>query len=321
MAATNLSRLRSEAASRVRNSGITDAQWNIWANHTQDYICGNVDFPHLIHRVPLSTVDSQRVYFMDDFIPGTIDSIVDETNSQVLVQEDEETLLIWDNERDDTGSVTHYSLDGVTNYEDQPSAASTIDIVSSSASDTTQKVRIKGVVGGAINYELLTLNGTSTVTGTLSFSEVLQITKDNTTVGAITVSDTTGSDTLALIPRFRYASEYQRINFYPVPDGVATLSVRGYRRPLDLINDEDIPDLPENFHELVILGMQARAHEYLFDFKRSNELMTIMDARIDKFVRQSSNRIAKITRIKGRPRSMSIEVGRFPPEYENRQWV
>jgi hypothetical protein len=280
-------------------------------------VASKFSFDHLWYKHSFSTVASTRSYYVDEFLPNGIRFLFDETNNTELVQKDEKDMVSLDPDLDETGTPSYYSLTGLTTYQGQPSSASTITIVSGSASDTTQKVRIKGLVSSAQNYELLTLNGTTTVAGTLSFSEVTQISKDNTTTGAITVTDTSGSTTLAVIPRFKYASEYQEINFYHIPDDTYTIAVHGMRRPLDMVNSEDLPDLPEMFHEILVTGMLIRGHAYLFDIQRSNELQQIFNAKIAELGAKFANKGGYIPRLQGRQRGPVIEVGRLPWNYQH----
>lgn len=43
-----------------------------------------------------------------------------------------------------------------------------------------------------------------------------------------------------------------QIQLYPIPDGVYAISVRAYRRLVDMVNDTDISGIPEAFQELLI---------------------------------------------------------------------
>lgn len=317
MAEMNLSRLQDEAGTRIRNSAITDAQWTIWLNEAQSEVASKVDLAHLEHETTFSTTSATRVYYLDEFLPNSILSVVDQTNDQNLSIIDEKRIEVIDQDKDDSGSPVYYSLLGSSGVEGQPSAASTITIVSASASDTTQRVRIRGIVSSVQNYELLSLNGVTSVAGSLSFSSVTSITKDAVTVGRIQVTSTTGSTTLALIPRARFSVEYQKIGLWPVPNATLTIMVRGLRRPLDLVNAEDIPDLPETFHELVLIGALSRGHQYLYDFQRSNELVALFNAKIEDLKKKQANKFEMIHRLDGRPPTQIRKrtYGRLPPDY------
>lgn len=77
----------------------------------------------------------------------------------------------------------------------QPTSASVLSISSGDASDVTQKVRIWGIAGGQEVTEVKTLNGTTAVTTSNSFTRVDRISKDGDTVGTITVTANSGAVT------------------------------------------------------------------------------------------------------------------------------
>ena len=87
------------------------------------------------------------------------------------------------------GTKTEAGLDGEITA--QPSGASVMSVVSSDASDTSQQIVIYGMdsAGTALTSETLNLNGTTTVTGTTSFSAILGARIIGTTAGTITMQD------------------------------------------------------------------------------------------------------------------------------------
>ncbi|MBU1778030.1 MAG: hypothetical protein KJ899_15500 [Gammaproteobacteria bacterium] len=142
---------------------------------------------------------------------------------------------------DDTGSPTNFYNLADSPVLAQPAAAGTITVVSSSASDvhvaaTPLVVRIYGTVSDVMTYENFNLNGTTNVTGSLSFSEISQISKP-ITVGRITVSR--ASTELGTIPSWAYQGQYRRIRIYPIPDDTYTVYVDGLRRFPRLTSDYD----------------------------------------------------------------------------------
>lgn len=311
----NLDRLLSEAGQRLRNQGISDAQLTIWANNAVEEIASRARFTHLFSDEEVTTEANLRTYYLRDIMHGQITLIVDETSEQEVYPKDERELIRMDLNRDDTGDPCYYSVTGVEQFERQLSSASTITVVSSDSGDTTQKVRIRGVVGGAEDYELLSLNGATNVTGTKSFTEIRGISKDAVTDGKVTVTD--GTNTLAVIPRSRFSQEYQEFNLTPVPDAAYSLRVFGYRRPMDMVNDEDVPEIPESFHELILMGIQKRGHEYLYDFNRANELMAIMLQKEKDLVSRINNPSPNVRFVRGwiKDKGLTRLPGRLPPEY------
>lgn len=77
-------------------------------------------------------------------------------------------------------------------------ATDTVQVLSSNAGDTTQTITVTGrQASGIISADVLTLNGTTAVTGSTSFERILKAVKSATTTGTITLRRTTGGTTIA----------------------------------------------------------------------------------------------------------------------------
>ena len=147
---------------------------------------------------------------------------------------------------DDTGDPINFMYRTRTPVATQPAAATTIRILSSSATDTGTaigKVRIEGTVGGENDFEELTLNGTSNVDGTKSFTEILEITKPKT-VGRISIKQTDGT-VLGSIAPWDQQGHYKRIEILPNPDESVTVTLLCTRKFMDLVSDDDSILIPE----------------------------------------------------------------------------
>jgi len=138
---------------------------------------------------------------------------------------------------DDTGAdPTHFWNLPDAPVQAQPSSASVITVVSDDASDTTGTVRVFGTVSDYETYEDLDLNGTSDVSGVLSFSEIKAISKPETE-GRITVS--AGATTLGTLAPWTDRGAYRRIRIYPEPTGTVTAYVEALRTFPRLTSDHD----------------------------------------------------------------------------------
>lgn len=118
----------------------------------------------------------------------------------------------------------------------QPAAAGAVTVVSASSTDTSLVVRVWGVSSGVQAYESLTLNGTTPVVGSTSFSEILGISKPLTT-GRVTV--TMGGSTAGTLAPWDYAGAYRRVRLCPIPTAATTLYIEGTRRFPRLTDDGD----------------------------------------------------------------------------------
>ena len=161
-----------------------------------------------------------------------------------------------------SGTARRYYQYGIFGSQAKPASTGVLGVVSSVTSDATNRyVRISGF-DGSNNYrsETVTLNGTTEVNTTISFSSsypIEAISKDNedgsAITGEITVTDS-GSNTLAIIPVDMDAVNYRWIEMYPTPDDVRALTVRCVMRKTPLVNDLDWPQFDEDYHGLLVSG-------------------------------------------------------------------
>jgi|1_EtaG_2_1085319.scaffolds.fasta_scaffold00841_10 hypothetical protein len=313
----NLSTLRSELGQKIKNTSVSNARRDRWLNLSQDDIASEMDPDHLIVNSTFSTVADTRKYYLD-YEFNKILSIVDETNDLTLRQAMEPELESVDPSREDSGSPFLYSVFGYEWVTGQPTSASVITVVSNSGSDTTQKVRINGLVNGVEDTELLTLNGLTDVNGTKSFTEVFTIAKDETTVGMVTVTSNAAAVTIAQLGHAELAGPRQGVHLFPVPDSALTLRVRGIRRPREMLNTEDYPDFPETFHELVLIGAAVRGHRDLMRPSIAKETHdNEYEPMLKKLQKQMGNKRGRQSSvIRGvNPSLARIDPGRLPPEF------
>lgn len=151
----------------------------------------------------------------------------------------------------------------------QPTAASVVTVVSTSASDTSTTVTIRGVVSGIERYETITLNGTTPAVGTLSFTSISAISKD-ATVGAVTV--TCNSQTVASIDPERKVVRYKIIRFMPIPATATTVTIPYHIQPLPLTQDDDIPVI--DIDDCLEAGARADGWRY----KRQGQKASVEEA-------------------------------------------
>jgi len=141
----------------------------------------------------------------------------------------------------------------------QPAAATTLEVLSTSASDTTQAVRIKGIVNGEEDVEELTLNGTSAVESSKSFGEIRRVFKESTT-GRVTVRET-GGDDLAIMDPWDDRSAYRRLQLVPQPTEATGVVVIASRRFERLVSDNDVL-LPDNASTCILEFLVAELQRW-----------------------------------------------------------
>lgn len=155
-----------------------------------------------------------------------------------------------------------YSL-GVRGVQKFPAANGTLSVVSSSTADSgsSYQIRITGFNAvGTLVTELVTMNGTSSVATSNSYSATLgveRITKAPASgyafTGNVTVTDSSSS-TISILPVWWMSPDYEWIEFQPIPDAAVTYTTRVEMRKPPLVNDSDWPEFDQEFHDLLIWG-------------------------------------------------------------------
>lgn len=163
-----------------------------------------------------------------------------------------------------TGNPQYYRLWEEEGVSTRLATDGTVDIVSSSTSDTSSfKVTVSGYdTNGARISENYSLNGTTKVSGTITFDAgfPLFISKSANTTGDITV--TTGSTTLLVLGRQERSPRFKCIGLYPIPSSAITMLLEYFGRIKELINDTDVPNIPNEWHWLIKDGALSKIYQF-----------------------------------------------------------
>ena len=184
----------------------------------------------------------------------------------------------------------------------QPTSTSTLSIVSSSASDSTQTVAIKYLDSNGIEtYETVTLTGTTPVVTSGSAVEVLSISKSASTVGRITVTANAGAVTVAVLAPADLAYFENVVRFHYTPNGVVTIKMPYIRRPYPLFNDYDQPII--DCADIIELGATAMAWRYKRQFSKAQEYERLYNVAFDTFVWDKENSFNQVKHTLPKPYS------------------
>lgn len=175
-----------------------------------------------------------------------------------------------------------FSLTGVARVLNQPAAAGAVTVATTGGSESSSNsVVIRGIVDGEEREETLSSGSAwSSLSGSLSFSQILDITKVGTT-WTRTITVTVGSTTILSLLSTEFGKQYRQFELLLSPTTSATILYRFYQRPRTLSRDNDIPQVPVEFEDILVydtlLNMQGYARHTpdelgLFQ-TRHNELM------------------------------------------------
>jgi hypothetical protein len=164
-----------------------------------------------------------------------------------------------------TGTPDAFVPTGFQAVSVQPTAATGIWGVSTSAADTTQSVKVETVRTGGVPFSsALTLNGLTRVQlGTATDHE--QVTKFYVSAvgaGDIKLFDAAASgNELGKIPIGLTFARYYAFLLAPTPAAAITYYVEGERPLPDMANGTDEPPFPARFHRVLIDGALCREYE------------------------------------------------------------
>ena len=140
--------------------------------------------------------------------------------------------------------------------------AEKVRIKSSSAADSGEKfnVRVTGLSGGVLITETLQMNGTTNVVSANDYaaSGIERVTKvaasGSSWTGFLTFSGNTSSTTFSEIPVWWDSPTYLWYEWWPQPTATTAYTVRAIMRKPDLVNDEDWPEVSDEFHNVIVWG-------------------------------------------------------------------
>ena len=142
-----------------------------------------------------------------------------------------------------TGLVTGFSYLGEVGCNVQPASAGVLNVVSDSASDGAAfNILIQGVVTSERQFEEFTLNGTTAVTGSKSFSQVDRISGLAGRTGVITIKQ--GATILDTLGPQEDTIRRKRLKMVLIPSAATAFTAEGYQRFVPMSRDNDVPPIP-----------------------------------------------------------------------------
>jgi hypothetical protein len=153
------------------------------------------------------------------------------------------------------GSARNFVFWGHSPVLAQPTSASVITFVSDSALDTgtDYEVVVKGInTSNELIAEKVALTGLTPVATTNTFTKILAIVKERVLTGTLTATANTGTVTVLRLSGDEFGRQYRQLWLPERPQSPETIEYRFYRKPLYLVNDYDIPDIPAPYSKVLV---------------------------------------------------------------------
>jgi len=161
-----------------------------------------------------------------------------------------ESQADWDD--GDTDEVDRFMLTGVSKVQAQPATAGVVTVTSAGTASANQSVIITGISSGVPATETLSSGSSWTsLTGTTTFEVIEDVTKVGT-AWAHTLTLTCGGTTILVLPASEWGVQYRMFELVENPSTAQTVLYRFYRQPRQLSQDNDIPDLPGDFDDILV---------------------------------------------------------------------
>lgn len=196
-----------------------------------------------------STVVGQQTYMLDAEFQRLM-YVKNLTTTQFLTERTDQNVLNagydWSI---DTSSATDFTLWGHSEVAAQPTSASVLAVSSSNSGDNAvNSVTVRGDTATGIQTETILCNAS----GALSFTEILKVTKSAGWVGTMTITSNSAVVTNLTLVAAEYGKSYQPFYLLASPSAVESIEYRFYRQASPLSADNDRPDYPAPFEELLV---------------------------------------------------------------------
>ncbi len=219
-----------------------------WINLALQELYNSYDFfLELKGEYDFTTVDGTSLYYMPlDF--GKPIRVYDLTNKKKINIKTEEEYSdgnISNIANSTEGDVsTLYFTEVVGVHKQVSSSGEKVKVKSSSASDTSVTVRIKGYINSdltIVGFENITLNGTTFVESANTYYKILGFSKDSDSVGYITLANSSSIE-LGVLGSIDRVAQYKAFKLGKIPDDSSTNIRVLYKKKFDkLVNDYDYP--------------------------------------------------------------------------------
>lgn len=186
----------------------------------------------------------------------------------------------------------------------QPTSSSTLSIVSSSASDSTQTLFIRGLSSGVELTESVTLTGTTPAVSTNSYTEIISLSKSASTVGYVTITSNSGAVTQAVIAPEDLDYRVKILRLYQAPSGSITLNIPYIINPLPLNNDYDMPLI--DAADVIEKGATALAWRYKRQFAKAQEWERLYEKDINNLIWSRENQPNQLHLLNPKPYTREI---------------
>jgi len=266
----SFSTIKSNIGTLVQDtSSAMDTNIGVWVNNRYRDIISRYDWDELVYNFSLTSTASVSAYALDEDVDRLM-FVLDTTNDGYLAIDSEQQFYQENYDTFDSTGTPERCFIKYDVVRSQPASAEKVTVKSSSASDTSQTVFVRGISSSSEVYESLLLSGTSVVSASNSYTRLLSISKSAETVGKVTIMENDASTVLSVLAMEQLESDYKQLHLHKIPSGTVVYHIKAGRRILPLSQDYDYPVIRE-MADVIELGGVADALRYKRQFMKARE--------------------------------------------------
>jgi len=148
-----------------------------------------------------------------------------------------------------------FVLTSIQNVKQQPVTSGVLVVTTSGGTESaSNKIFIKGInsSGEYVEETLSSGSAWNTLTSSTSWSIVEAISKNG--VFTRTITCTIGAITVLTLLVSEYGRQYRQLEITKIPTTAIDFLYRFYKKPLKLVNDYDLPQIPEEYDDILVYG-------------------------------------------------------------------
>lgn len=316
----NLSEIVTNVKAELGPATNIDSLIKLWANRGQKEFISTAKHRFswvALTELTLTTVANQKEYTLSSLVDVGKQIIMTDRTSpkKITVISRQDLLERVPDPGNHTGNPEFAYLSGYSPVANQPTSASTLSLVSSSASDTTAVVKIEGLnASGVLVGEEVTLNGTTPVVTTNTYSRILSRANNGYLVGILTITSNAGVVTNAVVGPRQRQGLYPKFVLYPTPSDARTLYYDAYMILPELVNNNDFSLIPEQYHNALEFYCMYRGQLHKKDQGLAEHYLQAFKNRIAEAVQDDKGPKRQIV-LKSYSPAYVLDHGRLPGNY------
>jgi hypothetical protein len=191
------------------------------------------------------------------FYNPTTDEYLEDIKVSGLMESEED----WQD--GEAGEPDRFSLATIAHVQAQPTNAGTVSIATTGGTESSaNSVVIRGIVNGDVQEEELSSGSSwSSLTGSLSFSKILDVTKVGASWSRL-ITVTCDSTTILTLGASEFGKEFRQIELLKSPTASATILYRFFQKPRTLVRDNDIPQIPTEYVDFLVWDTLLKMQGY-----------------------------------------------------------